>query len=112
MNPFTILGAKIFAGTSLFLLVAVAVMGFVIRHQAGTIDNQRQTIADQSARAHVQDGAIAAAGQEAARQRQAYAEARAAGQQAIAAAEPRVRIVRQTVRNGCPTPPQIMGAGL
>lgn len=109
---FAPLAVKIFAGVAAVLLITVAVLGWSLNRANGTIGTQRTEIARLNAEASVQNAAIARAGQESERQRQAFSEATERGAQAIRDAQARVITVRRTERNGCPTPPQIMGAGL
>ena len=109
---FSVITSKIFAGTSLVLLLAAGGMWWYIGNLNDTIEGQRNTIATLNAEKAVQNAAIARMGQEAERQRQAFDSAVEQGQQTIREAQGRVTVVRQTERNGCPTPPQIMGIGL
>ena len=112
MNPFTILGAKLFAGLSALLLVVVIVLWWQNGNLKDEIEEGRNKLAECEAARRVQNAAITAARQEGERARQEYAAARESGNRAIAEAAGQIRIVRQTARSGCPTPPQVMGADL
>lgn len=112
MNPFSALTSKIFAGLSAVLLIVVAVLWWRLGNANERIEALRQENAACEAARAVQNAAIAQAGAEAAAQREAYAQALSDGQQAIAEAQGRVRVVRQTAPNACETPAEIMGAGL
>lgn len=109
---FAPLAVKILTGVAVALLVTVAILSWLLSNANGTIETQRTEIARLNAEAAVQNAAIARAGQESERQRQAFSEAVESGNAAIREAQTRVVTVRRTERNGCPTPPQIMGAGL
>lgn len=110
---FAPLAIKIFAGVTVLLLVALGIAYLLLSSAWGTIETQRTAIAECNAARAVQNEAIARAGQESQRQRQAFASALEAGQANIAAAQGRVTVIRQSARpNGCRTTPEILGAGL
>jgi hypothetical protein len=119
MNWFTATTAKIFAALSVGLLIVLVIMFFQLWAKDGEIAGlradvtaARTSLADCEAARRVQNAAIAAAGVEAERQRRAFADAVAAGNRLVRDAQGRVRIVRQSPRNGCPTPAVIRGADL
>lgn len=109
---FAPLAIKIFAGVTVALLVVIGVLWWQLGVKNDRIEELRQENAACEAARAVQNAAIERAGQEAAAQREAYTAALAAGQEQIAEAQGRVRVVRQTAPNNCATPAEIMGAGL
>jgi hypothetical protein len=112
MNPFTALTSKIFAGLAGVLLIAVLLLWWQNGNLKDEIEAGRNALAECNAARAVQNAAIEAQRQEGERARTAFNEALASGQRELAEAAGRVRIVRQTAPNGCPTPPSIRGAGL
>lgn len=112
MNPFTVLGAKIFGGIALLLLIALIVSRIQLGNARDEIEDGRNKLAECNAARAVQNAAIERQRQEGDRQREAFNAAVASGQRAIAEAQGRVRIVRQTAPNGCATPQSIREAGL
>lgn len=112
MNPFSAVTSKIFAGVGAFLLIALIVAGLTIRHKNAVIETQRNDLAACNAARAEQNAAITRAGEQARAQQQAFSEAVQSGQSAIAEAQGRVRVVRQTANNGCPTPQAVREAGL
>lgn len=112
MNPFTVLGAKIFGGIALALLLFAGIQQWRIGNLKAEIKVQRNLLAECNAARAVQNAAIERQRQEGERQRQAYAEAQERGQQIIRDAQPKITVVRQTPRNGCTTPQSIREAGL
>lgn len=112
MNLFTALSSKIFAALSVGLLIVLVILYYQLKGANEEIDRQKRLVAECEAARRVQNAAIEAARAEGERQRQAFVEASERGLQLIRDAQGRVTVVRQTVRNGCPTPTVIMGAGL
>lgn len=112
MNPFTALTSKIFGGVAVVLLIVVGLLWWQNGNLKAEIEDGRNKLAECNAARAVQNAAIESARQEGERQRQAFTAAVQSGQRAIAEAQGRVTVVRQTARNGCATPQQVMGAGL
>ena len=112
MTLFTALSSKIFAALSVGLLIVVVILYFQLKSANEEIDRQKGLVAQCDAARRVQNAAIEAVRLEGERQRLAFAEANERGAQLIRDAEGKVTVVRSTVRNGCPTPAVIMGAGL
>lgn len=94
------------------LLIALAITGWLLHSAYGTIETQRNDLAACNAARAVQNAEIARAGEQTRAQQQAFSEAVQSGQTAIAEAQGRVRVVRQTANNGCPTPQAVREAGL
>lgn len=112
MNPFTALTSKIFGGVALVLLVVVGILWWRLDSANDEIDRQKQAVQTCEAARSVQNEAIRQQGLAEQRQREAFTSAIESGNRAIAEAQGRVRIVRQTAPNGCATPQSIREAGL
>lgn len=92
--------------------LALAIAALTIRHKNAVIETQRNEIAACNAARAVQNAAIERAGEQTRAQQQAFADSVVQGQAGMQQAQERVRVVRQTVNNGCRTPPVVMGAAL
>jgi hypothetical protein len=112
MNPFSALTSKIFAGTSIALLLIVGGMYLMLHRANGQIEQLRGNLAECNAARAVQNAAVQRLHDEGVQQQQAFDAAVQHGQDAIAQAQGRVRIVRETANNGCPTPQSVRDAGL
>ncbi len=112
MNPFTALTSKIFASLAGGLLIVLVILWFQLRGANAEVDRQKQAVQTCEAARAVQNEAIRAAQAEGEKARQAFTTAVESGQRAIAEAQGRVRVVRQTAPNGCATPSSIREAGL
>lgn len=109
---FAPLAMKIAAVIGAALLIVIVVLWLQNRSLRATVEELRNANAACEAARAVQNAAVDAARAEGERQRQAFADALESGNAAILEAQGRVRVVRQTAPNNCPTPREIMGAGL
>lgn len=106
------LTAKLAAIGGGVLLVVIAIMGIMLHRANAHIDQLTGNLAECNAARADQNAAVQRLHDEGIAQQHSFDEAVQHGQDAIAQAQGRVRVVRETAANGCRTPDVVMGAGL